>query len=102
MRRFFRDWPLAVLFLLGFRILLWPQFLATQLEQNIVDEQNRAEILGTALIHPLRNSDLAQIYSILDSVLENHPHWRHIVLKELIGRVSIRLKTRHRRPITTG
>lgn len=76
---------LAILFLLGFMLLVWPRFLTTQLEQHLDGEQKRVEILGTALIHPLRNSDLAQVYSILSSVLENHPHWRHVILKDVDG-----------------
>ncbi|MFM1892431.1 MAG: hypothetical protein RLZ44_1508 [Pseudomonadota bacterium] len=76
---------LAILFLLGLQWLLWPRFFAAQLEQHLVDEQARAEILGTALIHPLRNADLAQVYSILDSVLQNHSHWRQIALLDADG-----------------
>ena len=76
---------LAGLFMLGLQLLLWPQFLATQLDRHIVDEQARAEILGAALVHPLRNDDLAQVYSILDNVLAKHPHWRHIALLDVDG-----------------
>jgi len=71
---------LAILVLIGLKVLIWPSFLAAQLDQHIAEETKRAEILATALIHPLRNSDLAQVYSILDNVLASHPNWRRIQL----------------------
>lgn len=76
---------LAFLFLLSIKFVVWPQFVAAELEQHIVDERKKIEMLGTTLTHPLLNSDLAQIYSILDNVLEKHPHWRYIVLTDLDG-----------------
>jgi diguanylate cyclase (GGDEF)-like protein len=76
---------LAFLFLLSIKIVVWPQLVAAEVEQHIVDERKKIEMLGTTLIHPLRNSDLAQVYSILDNVLENHPYWHHIILTDLDG-----------------
>lgn len=76
---------LATLFVLGLQQLLWPRLLATQLDQHLINEKARAEILGTALIHPLRAGDLAQAYSILDSALKNHPHWQKVILLDADG-----------------
>lgn len=76
---------LALLVLLGLKLLIWPDFLDAQLEQHATDEQKRAEILATALIHPLRNSDLAQVYSILENVRSSHPSWKHIQLLDAGG-----------------
>jgi len=76
---------LAVLVLVGLKVLIWPGFLAAQLDQHKAEEKKRAQILATALIHPLRNSDLAQVYSILDNVLASHPNWRRIQLFDAGG-----------------
>ncbi len=76
---------LAILVLVGLKMVIWPGFLAAQLDQHIADEKKRVEILGTALVHPLRNSDIAQVYSILDNVLANHPNWRHVELRDTQG-----------------
>ncbi|MCB1851670.1 MAG: EAL domain-containing protein [Gammaproteobacteria bacterium] len=76
---------LATLFMVGLQQLLLPRLLTAQLEQHLVNERARAEILGTALVHPLRAADLAQVYSILDSVLKNHPHWQKVVLLDVNG-----------------
>lgn len=76
---------LAALVLTGLKVLIWPGFLSTQLDQHIADEKKRVAILGTALVHPLRNSDIAQVYSILDNVLADHPNWRYLELHDAEG-----------------
>lgn len=76
---------LAALFLFGLGVFVWPQFLEAQVDQRIADEQKRLDILGTALIHPLRNDDLAQLYSILDGVIEKHPYWYELTLNDTSG-----------------
>lgn len=81
--------PLLVmgsLFLLGFERIVWPQLATKQLEQHLVEERKKIEVLGTALIHPLRNDDLAQVYSILKGILERNPNWKDLVLKDIDGR----------------
>lgn len=90
---------LAVLVLIGLKVLIWPDFLSAQLDQHIADEQKRAETLGTALIHPLRNSDLAQVYSILDNARSKNPNWRYIQLFDADGLQLYPLE--HNRPATS-
>lgn len=77
-----------MLFLAGLELFVWPQFLQTQIDRHIIEEKKHLGILGTALIHPLRNADLAQIYSILNDVQKKHPHWHRL---KLIDQEDIRI-----------
>jgi hypothetical protein len=82
--------PLVTLALtvLAYIAFVWtPRYLEAEFEEHAMEVETHLETLGEALVSPLLQGDLSQIYGVLDGVMQKKPEWVSLRLLDARGRL---------------
>jgi len=82
--------PLAALTLIAsaYFTLVWtPRYIESELAEHVEDVESHLDTLGEALVDPLLQGDLSQIYATLDGILQKKPQWVSLCLQDARGRL---------------